>query len=174
MECIFDKCELVNGLLIGTIASLIASGIAFTISVLKNKRKLRKKYGKAEGSYLGYGYSNDKKGIMLEDTPHSEAKITYLQDNHLRIELTETPNEGKYLWSGNIIMELENYGSITWNYEIYEGIKQGNKRHKFGFKRLIIKEDDKYVYIYLTEENLVDGEKFPKEVLVREKKSAST
>ncbi|MCB2207665.1 MAG: hypothetical protein KQH67_05165 [Bacteroidetes bacterium] len=169
MDCIFNICELINGILLGVTASLIATSIAFIIANWKNRKKLKRKFGKAEGKYFGYGYSKEEPDLKLKETPQSEAEIFYVKENILQIELTETPNKGKYKWGGIITMELENYGSIAWKYEIYNGEKLEGNKHKFGFKRLIIEEDEKFMYIYLADENLEGGEKYSKEVLIREK-----
>ncbi len=169
MNCLFDQCELINGLFLGIFASLIASLIVIFFINSKNKKTKKKKFGKAIGKYKGYGYSISNPDLILKDKPQSEATITYIKENILEIELTEFPYKGMYKWKGIITMELEYYGSLAWNYELYEGKELKNNKHKFGFKRLIIREDENYVYIYLADENLVGGEVYSKEILIKEK-----
>jgi len=165
MDCIFNKCELYNGLLIGIVASLITSIIIH----LGNKMKLKRKYGKLEGHYSGHGYSHENNDLKLEQRIQSRATINYLKNNLLQFELTENSTEPRYKWNGIIVMEFENYGSIAWKYDLYNGERLGQEKHKFGFKRLIVNETNNSLFIYLIEENLVQGEKYPREVLIKDK-----
>jgi len=169
MNCIFDKCELINGLFLGILSSIIASGITYLLISSKKKRNLRKKYGKSDGDYLGYGYSNQDPDLIIRDEPQSRATITYLKENQLNITLTNNFGPIEDQWSGTILLELENYGSLAWKYDIYHGQNTGQQMHKFGLKKVIINEDENDIYIYLVDENLGLGEQYGKEVLIRPK-----
>ena len=169
--CNFNFCELYNGLLIGITASVVASFFVWVFANYTVKKKQKMKYGRAEGKYRGYGYSKSDSDLVLMNEQQSQAEITYVKENILCIEVTPCPNAGKYKWKGIITMELENYGSIAWRYEIYKGEKLAVNKHKFGFKRLIIHEDETNLYIYLVDENLDSGEKYDREVFIRSKKN---
>jgi len=174
MICLPDNCELINGLFLGVISSLIASGITLAIISIKNKKKLKKKFGKTEGEYLGYGYSVENPDLIIKDIPQSKATINYLKNNQLNIILTNASDNIKYQWSGTILLELENYGSLAWKYDIYKGNTIGNNIHKFGLKRVIINEDEKNYYVYLMDENVGLGEQYGKEILIRAKNNTRT
>jgi hypothetical protein len=165
MICLFDKCELVNGLLLGVFSSIIATLIVLGTISFRNK----KKFSKAVGEYLGYGYiknkDNQPNDLIISDEPHSKVIITYLKQNQLRIELTDLESPPKNKWIGTVFMELENYGSIAWKYDIYKSEKIGGNKHKFGFKRLIINDSMEGIYIYLISENIGSGETYYNEVL---------
>ena len=70
-------------------------------------------------------------------------------------------------------MELENYGSLAWEYDIFKGENTGENIHKFGLKRVIISEDEKNHYVYLMDENLGLGEQYRKEILIRAKNNTN-
>jgi len=174
MICLLDKCELINGLFLGVISSLFASGITLAIISIKNKKKLKNKFGKTEGEYIGYGYSLEKPDLIIKDLQQSKATIKYLKDNQLNIILTNASDYIKYQWSGTILLELENYGSLAWKYDIYNGKTTGDNIHKFGLKRVIINEDENNYYIYLMDENVGLGEQYGKEILIRAKNNTRT
>jgi len=167
MKCLLNECDLINSIFLGVLSSLIASGITFAIISIKNKKKLRKKFGKSEGTYLGYGYSDESPDLVIKDKAQSKATIKYLKDNQLGIVLTN--NSETYQWSGTILLEFENYGSLAWKYDIYDGANIGKNIHKFGLKRVIMKEDYNNYYVYLMDENIGLGERYGKEILVRAK-----
>ena len=162
-----------NGLFIGIVASLIASLITFLVTLEKTKKKYKRKFGRLEGDYYGYGYSSEDQDLILNSEPQSLAKIRYLKDNLLQFELKENSPSPNYSWSGTIVMELDNFGSIAWKYDIYNGEKLGQEKHKFGFKRLIVNETKSSFCIYLMEENLIAGEKYKREVLTKNNISCS-
>ncbi|MGH9930064.1 MAG: hypothetical protein ACREA9_12695 [Pyrinomonadaceae bacterium] len=88
-----------------------------------------------------------------------------MRDNILRIELTEYPNSGQYKWTGIITMDLETYGTVAWQYEIIGGKPFDGNAHEFGFKRVMIRNNDNGTYIYLVEEI---EESYGKEILVKQ------
>lgn len=167
-ECVFDLCQLWNGMLLGVIASIIATMIVVFYQTCRRKRDLKRKYGKTEGTYMGF---KPGKPAQDWDSPKiytSKAIIKYERDNILSIELTEYPvsDHPKFKWTGIITMDFENNGTVTWNYEIYEGESYGGGNHEFGFKKLIIKDiPDKKTYIYLIDEDI---ERYGKEVLEKQ------
>lgn len=164
-DCVFSLCQLWNGLLLGVIASLIATGMVITYERWQRKSELKAKYGKTEGEYLCFKTGDPDKEWDTEKDYTSKAFIKYKHDNILSIELSEiTDSETpKFKWTGIITMDLENYGTIAWNYEIYEGKPYGGSRHEFGFKKIIITDiPEQGIYIYLIDD------KYGKEVLEKQ------
>jgi len=170
MNCIFDQCALINGLLLGLSTSAIVSIITYVIVNRKNKKVLKKKYGTPEGEYLGYGFERkypDKPDSPLKKTltnePISTATIKYIKDNILSISL----KHDEKVWTGEIIMESETSGSVAWRY-INLPLDNGKEQHWFGLKKVVVRnvEDEKNSYIYLIGDTL---EGFGKEILIRAK-----
>jgi len=168
MDCIFDSCQLINGLWLGIISSTIVAFVTYLIVNQKAKKDLRKKFGKAEGDYKGYGFEpineldpkSEFKNILREK-PISEATIRYLRDNILKITLED--NNG-LTWEGEILMELETLGSVAWRYKNLKK-DEGREQHRFGLKRLIIRDvNDEDFTVYLIGEK---EEGYHKEVLIR-------
>lgn len=166
MNCIFDSCELINGLVLGVISSIIV----LLAEKYFTRKRLKDKYGKAEGNYLGYGFEKEDKNnpnsslkTTLDDKPISEAEIKYLHDNILSIKL----KHDNLIWEGNILMELETLGSIAWRYTNMP-LANGKEQHWFGLKRCIVRnvESEDKVYVYLIGEK-EDG--YGKEILIRSK-----
>jgi hypothetical protein len=167
-SCIFDSCALINGLLLGAVASLLATIISTLMVKLHEEQSLKKKYGKAEGYYRGKRferYEEDegeyKKGEfrwVLEKEFVSEAKIEYKRNNIPSITLQELKGN-RLKWTGHITMELETHGSLVWEY-----VDLPSAQYRFGFKRLIISQKTDQFYVYLIGE---ESEGYGKEVLIR-------
>jgi hypothetical protein len=109
--CSLDICALVNGLLLGAIASGLASLGTYLIITYNNKKLAREKYGKSDGQYLGYRFEKNQKeqsathknrdciykieddciylsddfNWTLESDPCSRAIIEYKYDNILHL-----------------------------------------------------------------------------------------
>jgi hypothetical protein len=134
--------------------------ITLGITDWRRRRDLRERFGKAEGQYEGHEF--DKEIEAPKPDVVSRATIEYMRDNILSIKLTELRfrnHKGEnYEWSGQITRELEQFGSIAWTYTNLDN------KHRFGFKRCIVREDPGMVWVYLVGE---DG--FEKEILVRSK-----
>jgi len=170
MECVFNICEFWGGIGIGILSSVIVSFITYFIVNYRNKDLLKRKFGKAEGEYSGYGFEpidrkDSTKGTkwILNNDKLSSAKIEYVKENVLTIEHITLRN--KFIWKGNIEMESETTGSIPWLYVNLP--KDGEKdQHQFGHKRCIIRETDDEIYVYLIGDKL---EGYGKEVLIRSK-----
>lgn len=112
----FSTNILSNALLIGLISSLIATLITLLASYLYNKWKDKKRYGKLRGIYSEYGYKEGTSEWELKDKPQSNATITYLQKNTLDIEVKSLNKHYRYIWKGQIFMDSEIHGSISWRY----------------------------------------------------------
>jgi len=145
--CTFSCCEFINGLLLGTIASLFGA----TIVLLCQKIILRKRYKFLEGKYDGYGFRDDDLTLRKQD-PQSKAEINYKNDNKLEIIVSHGSGNNQRTWSGMITMELETYGSIVWQYK-----SEQDYEFNFGLKRCIVKRENEKVYLLLIGESLMDG-----------------
>jgi hypothetical protein len=151
----------------GLLSSFLAAIFIYIWENIRQKNKSKKKYGKAEGDFKGYGYLTQNDTLNIQTEPQTQAKVTYLKENLLKIKVTEYPNKSTYCWTGIISMELENYGIITWKYELFDGKVLDENKHKFGLKKIIINEDDKNIYLYVAEMNLINGEEFGREIFKR-------
>jgi len=170
MNCIFDKCELINGLFLGLISSGVVAFLTYLIINRKIKKQLLIKYGKAVGEYDGFSFEEVVKNKpesgykkVLKNEAVSKANVIYLHDNILKITLTEINNN--HIWEGYITMELENLGSIAWEYKNLENL-ENKKQYSFGLKRCIINDDIEsgFKYIYLIGEK---DECYGKEILIQ-------
>lgn len=128
-------------------SALVAASIIYLIECFLRKSRNRNKFIKLEGKYDGYGY---KEYDLIKDKPQSRAKIKYYKDNLLKISVSYGNKYSRSKWVGIITMELDNYGSIIWYYKIKEGQKFED-RHSFGGKKLVVREEKKKLYLYLTE-----------------------
>lgn len=153
----------------GLLSSFLAAIFIYIWENFRQKNKSQKKFGKAHGEYKGFGYIAPTKTLCIKPEPQTQAKVTYLKENLLKIEVTEFPNKKEYRWTGIISMELENYGTISWKYELYNGEILDENKHKFGLKKIIINEDDKNIYLYVAEINLINSEEFGREIFKRKK-----
>ena len=154
--------DLLGGFFIGVIASISATLIYWYFSDRRRKTLLKKKFGKAEGNYLGFGYSKEAPNQKL-GRQQSIATIKYLKDNMLSFKLNGRNDPIQYQWKGIITMELENYGSMSWKYTIFDGVDcNESNTHIFGFKKVMINDNGNNFYIYLVD---ATQEGYEKEVL---------
>lgn len=131
MECLFDKCELFSGMLLGVISGIVSSLIFIPISrYLREVFYFRPKYRKLSGTFHGFRYKEDKPD-ELEPEPISSATVKHLNENLLEISVSH----GSHKWSGEITMSSTRFGSIIWQYENLDA------KHFFGFKRCIVEKD---------------------------------
>lgn len=174
-SCVFDICSFWSGIFLGLISSLMASGLTYLIV----RGFWKRRFGRANGDYKGRLFKKqqgescgrilEKATWELEDEPVDDVEIRYKRDNILSIKVTSLKDkneEGQYLvWSGEMTMETENFGSVVWQ---YENLPKG--QHRFGFKRCIVRETDEgsfgKVHVYLIGEEI---EGYGKEVLTRKK-----
>lgn len=163
-----DGCDLLNGLVLGVVASTIVSYFTYLIINRKSKKDLRTKFSKAAGNYLGYGFEphdlkDPSKGYkwILNEKSISKASISYLDSN--RLEITLEHNNLK--WQGEIFMDSETSGTVAWRY-LNLTPEKGKEQHQFGLKRIVIRDDHEQqkMFVYLIGE--ID-EGYKKEVLVR-------
>ncbi|MFI5159063.1 MAG: hypothetical protein ACHQF4_09370 [Sphingobacteriales bacterium] len=125
MKCIFDSCELVNGIVLGIVSSAF---FAFLFHFLREYFYFKRRYGKFAGKFKGYD---------LENHPLSNAIITHTAENRLEISVTH----GHLTWIGEITMNSLRYGSIVFQYEDREA------RHFFGFKKVVAEKDFNTIYV---------------------------
>jgi len=131
MECIFDKCEFVSGMLLGIISGVVASFIfAPLYRWCRERFYFRPKFCKLNGEYQGFGYKTDNPR-ELDDKPLSFATIKHLDENLLEISVTHD----HLTWIGEITMSSMKYGAIVFQYKNLEA------KHFFGFKRVIVEDD---------------------------------
>jgi hypothetical protein len=149
-------------------SALLAGLIVYIIDVIRTKRKSKKRFGKIAGNYEGFGYVKGDK-LTLNPIPQTEATVKYLKNNLLEISVKEKPNKEAFHWRGIISLELENYGTITWNYVVFEKQKLGENKHKFGMKKIIINESDKYIYLYLAESDIENKDGIDRQIFKRKK-----
>jgi hypothetical protein len=139
MKCIFDLCELWNGLLFGILSSAV---FAMTFHYGRGYFYFKRRKGKLAGSYNGYGYKADGSGELDEKTI-SSATIQYLAENKLEI----TVSHNHLTWVGEITMNSLKYGSIVFQYENEEA------RHFFGFKKCIVDHARNMLFVIGEAEN---------------------
>lgn len=167
MNCLFDKCELINGIVLGLLSSFLASWITFRFIKLRQKQIDKSKYKPLEGFYKGKTMTDPTKPIEISNFT-SQAKIEYILDNHLKIQLTDFPDSGHNNWVGEITMESEMVGTILWYYEKHKNIDLSSNRHLFGLKKIIVRKIEKDIFIYLIDEYFPDSKHNPlKEVLMK-------
>lgn len=140
---------------IGVSSSILAAILTYIATYFYNKHWYNNKYGRLAGNYKAYGYKKNTSEWELKEKPQGEAIITYIRKNILEIEVGSYKNN-RYKWKGTIYMDSENHGSISWRYIKWKGEKYGCMNHKFGFKRVILVEDEHKKYFYLSPE-LGDG-----------------
>lgn len=142
-NCVFDSCELINGLVLGLGASLIVLAGQGLITRAQFKRKFRY----LVGEYEGYGFQAADP-TLRESMPQSKARIEHLNENKLSIEVV---HDGRK-WNGDIVMELETSGSIIWRYD-----PRSSAEFNFGLKRCIAKKTEGSVHLLLVGEPMMDG-----------------
>jgi hypothetical protein len=133
MKCIFDLCELWNGLFLGVISSIV---FAILFHYGKGYFYFRRRYGKLAGNYNGHGYRADNPG-EVDGKVISSATIKYLAENKLEIVVSHD----QLSWVGEITMSSLKYGSIVFQY------KNEEAKHFFGFKKCIVDHDKRILYI---------------------------
>jgi hypothetical protein len=129
----------------GVSSSIIAAILTYIATYFYNKRWYKSKYGKLAGNYKGYGYE-DLTDWKVKEEQQSKATIIYKKENILEIEVANIHKNDRYKWKGTIYMISENHGSVSWKYEKWGGEKFGEKKHRYGFKRLIVAEDENKIY----------------------------
>lgn len=163
-----NECDLINGLVLGIVASAIVSYATYLIVNHKSKKELRSRFSKAAGNYLGYGFEPHDPNVpskrykwILSEKPISKASIAYLDSNRLEITLEHDNLE----WKGEIFMNSETSGSVAWRYMNLTP-ENGKEQHQFGLKRVVIRDDHEQqkMFVYLIGEM---DEGYSKEVLIR-------
>lgn len=146
-NCVFDWCALWNGLGLGVLASLVASGLIYCIIRWRDRRI----YGTAEGEYKGYEYEKSElvKNGQVEvaelrglnrTKATSTARIKYNYVNVLEITVQST--DGNSVWCGTITMQEREFwrsGMAVCNpsqrrasFWIQEVFGQRRRRHRLG------------------------------------------
>ena len=137
MECVFDKCELWNGIGLGIISGLIASVMfAFLNRWVREYFYFKKKFGKLNGEYKGFGYSGENED-KVNNEPDSLATVRHAGENRLEISVTHN----SLTWIGEITMNSLKYGLIVFQY------KNESVKERFGFKRCIVEDDFKAIRV---------------------------
>lgn len=158
-DCVFNICELWNGLLLGFVSSAVASVLVLLIVRHNGKRELKRRFSKAEGDYTGYRYDQDS--LIPETNPASRATIKYKHENLLSMSLTELEGRNakgeNLIWTGEMRLDFETSGTVVWRYLNLDDKLQ------FGFKRCLMREEDGKFYVYLAGED-----PYGKEILVKE------
>jgi len=126
-NCLFNMCELVNGIWGFILGILSAMAFAWLTSVY-TYRKHKKIYGKIEGKYVGL---NDSGTEIKTGSEQSKATIEFLLGKTLKINVTHGANY-ELEWEGEISMEMKNQGSIVWKYVTKE------IEDWYGYKKLIV------------------------------------
>lgn len=176
IHCYFDwiSWSWISGVLTSVFASLIVVWVIY----LRNRDKLRKKFGKAKGKYNGYGFEsfystqntihpNLLKKTINYDKKLSTAIVSYKYPNILKIEVTHWDSYYKkdLVWEGDIYMESETRGSVAWRYKNLPDA-DNKKQHSFGLKQCIVNDiDDEMFIIYMLGEQ---GTRFGREIFIKE------
>ena len=148
MTSSFDLCSLVTGFVLGFVASLVATLIFHWYSLFKIRSTLKPTFG----HYEGYGFKDENANPLIQqDNPQSTATVRYMKRNILSIKVTH----GDRVWTGNIMMETPHFGTVVWRYK-----DLSPPEHSFGFKRVLVCEDENSVYLYLLGEEPFGGEVF--------------
>lgn len=159
---LFDRSQLVNGLVFDVIIAFVITYINFLIATAVVKRHTQKKFDKAAGKYMGYQLTKDG---AIDPVPISRAEIEYKGKNHLFITLTHPPDGEGSTWEGDITMEMESFGVIGWRYVKRVGIREQD-RPWYGFKRIMVREFPEEIHVYLIGDK---SEGFGNELLIRKK-----
>lgn len=146
-NCAFDSCELINGLVLGALASTLSTIVVLAWQRRARRFEFERKFKYLEGAYDGFGFQ-DSDLTLRKDTIQSKALVTYLKENKLRIRV----NHGDREWIGDMIMELATSGSIVWRYEPHNPLE-----FNFGLKRCIARKTDNEVHLLLIGEAMMDG-----------------
>ena len=156
--------DMIISLAIGILSSIIAASIVLVYTRRSDKEKIKRKYSGPVGEYSGYSYTGPEAINIQLDNPVSHATIQYLSENKLLITVKELNNNNQ--WSGIVAMETENYGSLSWRYEVLNNKPVDIKTHSFGFKRLMCLTIDNKKIVYL-----IGEEGYGKEILIHKSRS---
>lgn len=142
-----DFTSLINNLVVGATGSLIASFIFLEYTKRKDKQGDKERYGKAEGTYIGYGTTTENGTTINDKSPISDVKIIHLGGNLLQLNLKEKNN--KHEWEGLISMQSNHFGTIVWRYTILNDEKPPSSEHRFGLKKFVFypRDNKKVAYI---------------------------
>jgi hypothetical protein len=152
MKCIFDSCEMWNGLLLGFVASAL---FAIFLYLFNEYLYYKPKYGKIAGKYTGYRYKDNNAPNELDETPISNAVIKHLGKNRLKIVV----NHNHVSWSGEIILDSTRFGSIAWQYD------NPADKHRYGFKKCIAEKDLNTLYVIGDKNEGYNKEVFKRDIL---------
>lgn len=148
--CVFDSCELWNGIFLGILSSLLFALLTY---LFKKYFYYKWTYGKIQGKFKGYGYMPSS-NTELDTTQISSATITHINENILEIIVDHSNQSEEFIWNGELRLNTQKHGRITYKYSEPE-----RERHKIGIKDCIISDDFKTIYLID-----VDKENFGKEV----------
>ncbi len=153
MKCVFDNCELWNGILLGMVSSLL-------FAILNHYFRIyfvyKRTYGKIAGHYTGYGYKSGS-NQDLDESPISRSSVKHIGENILEITIDHSNQDEKFIWVGEMRMNSQMHGRITYKY-----VEPSRLIHQIGIKDCIVSEDKKTIYLID-----VDKENYGKEVFKR-------
>ena len=149
---ILDWPNLVAGFVLGMGGALLWDLIKSKVV----KFRLRRKFEKYNGNYLGY-HPKGEGSWEIDPDPKSKAEINYLGDMNIRIQVSHH----NLAWIGIIKMETDESGSIAWR---YYGLSDG--QYQYGFKRCILEETGNEFKIFLVGEK---AEGYGRELLIKKK-----
>lgn len=160
MNCLFDKCELINGIVLGLLSSFLASWFTYLFLKYRQKQIDRNRFKLLSGLYHGQTLADPTKPIDV-NTPTSQAIIEHISNNRLSIQVTDYPVTGHNKWIGEITMESEIIGTIIWHYERHLNVDLSSNKHLFGLKKIIKREVGTEMFIYLIDRDFSDNKKNP-------------
>lgn len=153
----------IRDLFLGFAISFAASWLLLWAVNARMRYLTRKRFLPYAGLYKGYVY--EKEGDWtLKNNPQSTAVVRYdKKRQYLTIDLKNNGDKVDFHWTGIMKYDYGDKFSVSWHYVVWGGVRFGEKRHMYGYKRaLLICQDDKR-YIYLRGE-----EPFKEEVLIKE------
>lgn len=156
----FDLSQLVNGIVFDVIIAAFLTIINYQLGIRTEQRRMRGKFSLAAGIYTGHKTAEN---ATIDPEVISNSVITYRKDNHLSIRLTHKAGDMNLTWEGDIAMEMETFGVIVWRYVDFPK-RDGKDVLWFGFKRIMVREFEKEVHVYL-----IGEQGFGNEILVRKK-----
>ena len=155
MNCLFDKCELINGIILGLLSSFLASWFTYLFLRYRQNQIDQKRFKPLAGLYRGQTITDPTKPTDINN-PTSQATIEHISNNRLVIQLTDYPDSGHNKWIGEITMESEIIGTVIWHYERHEDIDLSSREHLFGLKKIIRREIGTEMFIYLIDKGFPD------------------
>lgn len=93
MNCLFSKCELINGIVLGLLSSFLASWFTYLFLKYRQKQIDKSRFRHLAGLYRGQVLADPTKPIDVKN-PTSQATIEHISNNHLAIHLTDYPVSG--------------------------------------------------------------------------------